>query len=541
MAEHDDIKALSEVVLKECEGYGLLLERADLLGLAARISEAVAAKARELDAARGGTLHPGEISDHLGDVKDRVHPKTAEELDRHMAAQGRAIAALEEQVRTLTADNVAIRARWDAVDAEAQRYAEDAAALRKQVETLTAERDEQARRAMNASTAIQGIESERDALRSRVTELEAESKARLALADMWKGKVASAESALATLRQEVEVLRGALAFVAVYELEDVKTPARALLDGLQHVANRALDKAKSLGATPAPEHPDTAKAARWEANAREFAARPCCPAHERNPLSILPCEGAYRDTVRAIRERAKTDARWQTIQYGLQAGATADLRHDATVALASMQRDLLGDSGPSGGGEATTTCIGGEWPGHTNRPAPRACGYCDDCCGHAGGECATPTTPPDVAASEPFANHLQREADARDRCRQGQHVPQGEAAGPGADLCMYCGTRVLHGPIPASEASPTPEEDWRTLANAINAAQQAAQTDEAVAYFAPAWAALARLKDEPRRAAEAMRERCAQVADDAASSTDNDEVREVAEGVAHDIRAVPLE
>lgn len=285
---------------------------------------------------------------------------------------------------------------------------------------------------------------------ARVKELEGKVKALGALSVERGAKIDAAESALATVRQaqRCEAIRERNIGLELALKEVKRSWSRAPSTSDANRLNELGDRIKAHlqqedDATPA-EHPDTA-------------------------------------TLRAIRERMSQPGRIET--EAAMAGV-----------LGAVRWVVLGDSGPSGGEE--TRCQHGNEGGPCKSP-PLANGWCRSH-QHIGAMWVTkplPTTPPAVAASEdvdPHANYLQREANARDRCRDGHHVRQGDAAGmDGADLCMHCGTRV---PTP----SPTPEEDWARL-------------ERWVAYGLDPknerHAALARLRDEPRRAAEAMRER----------------------------------
>lgn len=331
---------------------------------------------------------------------------------------------------------------------------------------------------------------------ARIAELEGDPTAPIA---HWREKAKAAESALATLRQAVEG-----------EVAD------CCLDATPPVCDRCKRLLAALNATPA-EHSDTA-------------------------------------TLRAIRERAKdADALGRAAAEGVATGrwdttTDADDRDAYREMGESVAEYLLGDSGPSGGGERV--CRVCEAPESKHDSEGRNVDAGPECDGFE------PTTPPDGAASEtprtaedvaaainaermhgihgltasvrpdgvvrltpralpivsvvvaasdedndPHANYLQCEADARDRCRQGQHEPQGDAAGPeGAHLCMWCGTDTK------AASEPTPEEDWRTVEAVIVACADENTTWPSLDVARAAITALARLKSEPRRAAEDVRD-----------------------------------
>lgn len=463
---------------------------------------AVAAKAREMDAARGGTLSGAEMMGIKEYCSQHGPTHPAVLLLEHASEQGRrnaAQAAAADAARELleAADGHADRAQTQAWIAEALRLLEtadtaNAAAQGRTIAALTTERDEARRDAVTEReraaeralrrlgwTYTDGAEEWRpplgpsaapllDAIAekdARIAELEAKLDGVEASHDDEDAahaetleRMVRAESALATLRQELEEERKRVEawHETMADLAMLADPNSMVGDyaTVRDVLLRRKDgRDPGYGvrhdATPT-EHPDTA-------------------------------------TLRAIRERAN-DVDGLCEAYAAATGRVF-AQASSVPALAAVSRWILtGDSGPNGGGGGedaaeVATCAHG---------VPTAF-WCMSC--------RLATTPPDVAASEAMAVRLVPgqclgEACEKDARTVGQHRVD----------CPH-GTQVL---VPASEATPTHEEDWRTVEGF------AVHSDECGGdSFGPCTcgadrvvAALARLRDEPRRAAEDMRKRC---------------------------------
>ena len=168
---------------------------------------------------------------------------------------------------------------------------------------------------------------------------------------------------------------------------------------------------------------------------------------------------------------------------------------------------------PSGGGEACSLC------GSTGSGE---CGH-----GQVVAAWGKPTTPPDVAATEPCSvcgkpmNIAAGEAmpghwDALDemRCKPCHDSEQVISEGPDFRLTDAGNGYVRQETKPA--ATPTPEEDWRTVESCADLLVSVGDRDRANRLRA----ALARLKAEPRRAHEegartALRDLASRLGDDA--------------------------
>lgn len=354
----------------------------------AQVVESIARAVHAQDEARGGTLTEGQVDALLRECSDfdGTKPINAGRLREHHAAQGRTIAMLEKERDTAR---------------KAERN------LHTYNRETRKERDE-ARDAMRLAA------GERDEARDELAKAQAELAAERARAEMhgraegealekkgtWRTRATRAESALATLRQAVDKAASDVNRLAGYtkKADPIAGALRAALD-----------------ATPA-EHPDTA-------------------------------------TLRGIRERAKT---WcNTGRLGEESRAALDF--------------VLGDSGPSWGGEKPTAP-----PGVAACQPERETG--EGCGAHGyplmGGKCAAS---PDVAPREPDCAPCEGTGSAsKDRS---MYAP--------AD-CTHCAGSG----IAISKPTPTPEEDWEALRSI------------AVVAGPSMTAALARLKAELRRAAD---------------------------------------
>lgn len=546
-----------EAIRADCNRAGVTRNLRD-------VARAVAAKARELDRARGGTLLVGDTERLMKAVRDGTQTtELAKALDRHMAAQGRTIAAERERADNLAKD----RDRWQDAAQQAGRerdyWRSEAAAH--DVGATAAESDrkalrsrtEELERLLERETAWkESARLERDEARATIAERDARIAELVAEVSVWRRRrnywrrlardnrslvqewasalglgtgdgydkaeaiireKCAAESALATLRQavawlveEVEQYRATGDGSSLFLARDSE-PGPEVLN-----ATRLERLLEVYDATPT-EHPDTAKAARWEANAREFAARPCCPSHERHNLSVLPCLNPYRDTLRAIN------------------------------ASLTVCREMRGDSGPSGGGEVIAEGPGFRWTdagnGYarletlptTQQPACQPEREAGEGCGAHGyplrnGKCAGS---PDVAASDggdaiecPICG-----STGPAQCGHGDTVAgwgkptppdvaecmgeacQKDAPTVGSHLAECPASGSMRGPD-ASEATPTPEEDWRHVEAVLDACADENTTWPELDVAGVALEAFRRLKAEPRRAAEAMRKAALEEAED---------------------------
>lgn len=514
------------------------------------VARAVAAKAREMDAARGGTLS-GEALESArvlaGGPMSRTRSSTIYNLLDHAAAQGRAIAALEAQnddARRLLATRV-----------DASRL-DDA---RAQLAAMTERAEAAERSAANAANRAEVACSQLAARDARVKELEAERDAARLSAGASRDLLHKAESALATVRQAVEMAR----------------PVPLVTDGERAPTSDAYDKGygdgwakrgavlrAAIAATPA-EHPDTAALRR----AREVL----------NPLVRLI---ALAESVHVLPDAAKNSF-------------TLTMRHWRDIA------EVLGDSGPSGGGEACNRCC--TRPA-TNEAVLRQVTWrklCTECLALDNDPASyvppdgrtlatTPTTHPAVQSSErcdhhanPDCRHTADEVFSERRtkpttppptaenvCEHGDHpAPAGQRyCSPGCQECdgTECGEEVECAGVCRAVPTPRPTHDGDkvdptrpTDADAPLIFDLEAE-DGGRVWVMPNgewghdggdlnWAldalasALARLRDEPRRAAAAMRERCAEYVDVVANEGGIPAVREAARLLAAGIRAIPLE
>jgi len=515
----------------------------------------VAAHVRAEDAARGGTLSAEEFQTRLGGACLGV-AEDAQSVATHAAAQGRTIAARDARIAELEAlsvgheDNAhqAIRERDEAL-----------AELAKAAELLDA---------AGVPTDADEREKGRTGTLPERVEMLANARRR------WQEQCRAAESALATLQQRVEQKQA-----------EARARGEAATRGTGDVAERNASRAwgevdsfgavlRMLDATPS-EHPDTATLrdlrAKYDALA-EAAAPYLTHDGEAWVSHVNPDDTA---TLRGIRERAG-DRRGLVDAYMSETGSGSKIR--------AMVEFLLGDSGPSGGDELRSeptercgrcgaalvtmptrgkVCWGCRRPESLcacpEKPGPSGGGEACNLCGSTGSdECGhgqvvaswgEPTTQPgaaapvtcamcgkalNIAAGEAMPGHW----DALDemRCKPCHDREQVIIEGPDFRLTDVGNGYVRQESLPPT---PTPEEDWRTVEDWVE--EFVPTTEEGSRELAEVKAALARLKAEPRRAAEAMRERCAAYIDPMVTAGLTPDVREAAKLLALGIRALPLD
>lgn len=309
-------------------------------------------------AERGGIMSAETVAKDIATLRRVLdNPKFEPELER-LAAQGATIAALQQaeekskaHARRLEVMCQSETERADAAEARAEQAEREASGQKKINDRLSEE--------------CTRLESEHEAMTTRLITSENARTLAERERDEWKAAEAlsshrwqRAESALATVREAAVKASTELRHTFRPETRDWNLVARAI---------RILEEATTPGATPAPEHPDTA-------------------------------------TLRSIRERADDSPWLQAIALRLGMGKVSFEQIQALI------RAVLGDSGPSGGGEkcavcsAPAVCMGTE-TGHTNE------GACSECCDHGRGECqpvnpATPGLAACVPVSATPAAHL---------------------------------------------------------------------------------------------------------------------------------------
>lgn len=325
---------------------------------------------------------------------------------------------------------------------------------------------------------------ERDEARAELAKTQGEFIEESSLYTMERESRLASEFALATLRQAVGPFVDAVR--AVFEVH--RAPDKAALGLRLCVADG--DALLSAYDATTSEHPDTA-------------------------------------TLRAVCERARdADAMWDAFRDGCKrAKAGAKVHEEEVEGMHEVVRYLLGDSGPSGGEDKCARCGHAQhWQHGTSSTAPHS--YCSERASWSSPDCGcsfmpTPTTPQDVAASEPKPT-----PDMHALAHVSERIGR-------PDLATAF---RLH---PAAQA-PTPEEDWRTVEAVLVACADENTTWPRLDVARAALTALARLKAEPRRAREAMRERCAKVAQNCQCAGDSPGWRAAQAEIEETIRALPL-
>jgi len=449
--------------------------------------EAVAAHVRAEDAARGGTLSAAQMESfgvalHHPGTWSNVRMK---EMFAHAAAQGRANAARDACIAELEAladgheDNAhqAIRERDEA-----------RAELAKAAELLDA-----------AGVPTDADEREKGRTGTLPERVEMLANARI----IWKQQCMSAESALATLRQAVEDVADGLDGARAY-----KTPEYVSRKCVGMAADKLRD---ALRATPS-EHPDTATLHK----VREWLEQ---PTEEREPKDAEWWKGydCAEKEVRALVGDSDPSGGGERVPLNQPLDWSKHATNctvEFTPGYDTHRTWKCAPDCPSGGGEALCECgkpaaCLGAYEGQ-----PEKTYACGDCCGHGNedGRCEMlePTTPPGGAVPRSdvdVLNERERECIAAEK---GLPTPTPEEAKRRNDFpcsgCAICGGLTCDG------SHPTPEEDLRRIEEALVTAESWAENKRSMVMleeFRDARTALARLKAEPRRAAEAMRERCA--------------------------------
>lgn len=573
----DEKKTLGEVVRKAWDEYVTRLADRPLADHAEEvrhvIGEAVAAHVRAEDAGRGGTLTATGVDDLAETVRRalvigvgaraREAAWTAlETLLSLAAAHGRTIAGLTER---LSAVSAAMDAAPEDVDeaAAARRILSERngarAALAKARDDLDKSRDEteevdrlydavadvltnagipEREEGREQAERVEELVAQRDEAREELAKARTENSTLLddlgrvhetldtagveesprlttpaARVDMLVDKLDKAESAHATLRQRDS------------QRQEQVARLQATIERLQ--AGRA-----ETSSTPA-EHPDTATLQRDAAQGREVAAIANrfgwngVDNSKRLSVFVEDRLDNLRDleaTLRASRER-ETSPDVEEVARVAYDDALARREHDANglyLGVRAALRFVLGDSGPSGGGEPVA------WDVCRKCRAEPSSGLSG-----IGRACAEPTAPPDVAAPEtPLTGRLVPgqclgEECTKDAPTAGSHLARCPATGqvlvfdeaaptdpetPGVheDRAHEDKGRLLK----ASPILPTPEEDWRTVERVM---QKLADPfpPATIGEYEDGMSAIARLRAGPQRAAEAMRERCAAVAHNA--------------------------
>jgi len=394
-----------------------------------------------------------------------------------------------------------------------------------QLAALTQERDEERGKA-NARNVRLSLDEER-ALRAELAEKDAriaelEATASRGRDEFHKHIAASARhtrtlddavrssgSALATLRQAVGpfvTMATKVAKLAEVQRRDDSHVAWALRDGDGEAALRVGDFRALLAAcvTPPPEYPDTGIPTDPITGLRSWCKHCKTPTGEHREICPLRMEHPDTATLRGIRERAKdadalgmaagdyTAEEWKHISARERAQCMADSQGVAAY--------LLAYSGPSGGGEqvAAVPCLHSEF----------GAGVCTLPVGHAEPHQLHHGEPTTMTPSPVFCDY-----DAGEFAAKPQPTPPAAAASLTTLRGQVDNLKAQRAHTnPASE--PTPEEDWRWLETHATGHDEDCikkhprSDDPCICGAKKAAEVLSRLRDEPRRAAEAMRERC---------------------------------